>query len=77
MWADLVSSKQEENYPVVELLVPDEPWTFCLSITSMMLVFAEAYETEAYYFDEEGHIRSDYNNIFDIEEKYGTAYFIN
>ena len=76
MCAVVVSRKREKKYPVVELLIADNPSVCCWSITSMMLVFAEAYETGAYYFDEDKFIRADYNKILDMEEKYGIAYFI-
>jgi hypothetical protein len=51
-----------------------DPQPICLSITSMISIFAEAYETGAYYLDEKKCMRSDFDKLWDIVEKYGAAH---
>ncbi|MEC4896324.1 MAG: hypothetical protein SAL07_23295 [Oscillatoria sp. PMC 1051.18] len=68
-----ISNQQEECYPVLVLFVGDDPIPFCPSITSMMFIIAEAYETGAYYLDEQDSkcLDLDQDKLLKIVEKYG------
>ncbi|MBE9115244.1 hypothetical protein IQ249_04950 [Lusitaniella coriacea LEGE 07157] len=70
--AVVISEKQEQNYPVVLLFEGEDPALFCPSITSMMSICAEAYETGAYYLDEEnyGFIETNPDKLLKILKKY-------
>jgi len=78
--AVVISDKPEPNYPVVLLFVGGgtDPRIFCPSITSMMSIIAEAYETEAYYPDEEkyGSIRANYGKFLDLFDKYNAYMYL-
>jgi len=75
----VIDKKKRKNYSVVLLLEGSEIVPYCSSITNMMLILAEAYETEAYYLKEEDDgsifLRANAKKILTICEKYN-AYFV-
>lgn len=68
-----LSSKEEESYPVVSLAEGCDPLPICPSVTSMMCMLAEAYETGAYYFNENNNkwIEVNSDKIMQIAKKHG------
>ncbi|MGB3402788.1 MAG: hypothetical protein WBA77_08860 [Microcoleaceae cyanobacterium] len=59
----------------MEIVTEDHnPQPACPSITTMMSILAEAYETGAYYLNDEKCTCSDFDKLWDIVEKYGAAH---
>ena len=74
-YAVVVSDKQEKSYPVVSLGNEDEePCAYYTSITSMISMCAEAYETGAYYIGNEGWICVEHSKLTEILHKYDVWY---
>ncbi|NEO86020.1 MAG: hypothetical protein F6J87_17450 [Spirulina sp. SIO3F2] len=71
--AVVISDKQEEHYPVVVLYSEgSEPTLYAISITTMMSMCADAYETGAYYVDDKDrrYVNTDHNKLIEILDKY-------
>ncbi|NEO88310.1 MAG: SMI1/KNR4 family protein [Spirulina sp. SIO3F2] len=75
--AVVISDKQEEKYPIVALPSEEiEPSPCCASITVMMSICAEAYETEVFYVkDEEPRfMHTDHVKLIELCDKYNAWY---
>lgn len=77
LYAVAISNKQEKHYFVLKVIPEDnELIPICPNITSMMFIFAEAYETGAYYIDRKDRrcTHSDFDKLWDIVKKHGAAH---
>lgn len=70
-----LSEFQEDSYPVMVVYEGEEPEIYCSSLTSMMLIIAEAYESgvyqeDLYEIDDREYIKQKEKEMKAIEEKY-------
>lgn len=61
-----------KTIPVVVLGEGEMPTLFYTSITDMMQVLAECYETGAYYLDQQGYVNANKHEVNQIQKKYNS-----
>ncbi|MEL6459648.1 MAG: hypothetical protein AAFQ91_15545 [Cyanobacteria bacterium J06621_15] len=64
------SSEEQELSPIWVMHMGDEPVLCFHSLTNLLLMIAECYETGAYYVDEKGYLEEDIDKSSLVFNKY-------